>query len=576
MISTEQLVAALEELAPHDRELLELSLRRRVPDEALATLFEIEEAEVARRRANAIEQLSQLLDLQRGEDLGNVLKALLEHGTWAEVGARPGADKVEEGAGSEPAATENPEPVLELLADRPKAPDPEPAPTRRRWVGPAALAAGVFLVLGGAIGALALSSGESSGRDADDPQQRTFQPNESSEGGKGKGEPFASGSAPASAADKLKPGENVTATVKGRPVLYSKPGAGKKRVLPARTQFGTPRVFGVARRKGAWLAVQAPELKNGQVGWIRASEARLDSTPGPCTPTSPPSASRCARTGAGCARSRSPSATRRTPRRRGATRSPTSCKVTDAGSPYGCCVLALTGHQVELPAGLAGRRPPGGARHPGRQRRSAGRQPRLHAREVPRTRAGCSNTCRSARRSSSRLRRPSLTSTGGCHVVRDVSLPPFQTLLDEHGADVYRFLVASVGPVDADDCFQEACIAALRAYPTLEHADNLRAWLLKIAQRKAIDPHRAGGPACLPGASLPEQPPSAAGRVDGNAAIWAPASAGCPRSSAMAVFLRSVADLSYAELARALDCSRSRRGATCTRGSSELRKEMAA
>ena len=195
MISTEQLVAALEKLAPHDRELLELSLRRRVPDEALATLFEVDEAEIARRRANAIEQLSQLLDLQRGEDLGNVLKSLLEQGTWAEVGARPGAAKAEEG-GSEPEATEDPEPVLELLADRPKAADPEPPPRGRRWVGPAALAVGVILVLGGAIGALALSSGESSGKDSSDPQQRTFEPNESSEGGAGKGEPFASGSAP--------------------------------------------------------------------------------------------------------------------------------------------------------------------------------------------------------------------------------------------------------------------------------------------------------------------------------------------------------------------------------------------
>ena len=51
-----------------------------------------------------------------------------------------------------------------------------------------------------------------------------------------------------------------------------------------------------------------------------------------------------------------------------------------------------------------------------------------------------------------------------------MSLPPFQVLLDRHGAAVHRFLVASVGPVDADDCYQEACIAALRAYPRLRHA----------------------------------------------------------------------------------------------------------
>ena len=349
MISTEQLVAALEELAPHDRELLELSLRRRVPDEALATLFEIEEAEVARRRANAIEQLSQLLDLQRGEDLGNVLKALLEHGTWAEVGARPGAGKVEEKPGSEPAATENPEPVLELLADRPKAPDPEPAPTRRRWVGPAALAAGVFLVLGGAIGALALSSGESSGRDADNPQQRTFQPNESSEGGKGKGEPFASGSAPASAADKLKPGENVTATVKGRPVLYSKPGAGKKRVLPARTQFGTPRVFGVVAPRGRVARGAGPRAAQRPGGMDPASDgAGWTAAFGPARRRLPPRIV-VRKSGRGLRRFTVAVGHPRHPTPLGRFSVTDKLKVKTKGSPYGCCVVALTGHQTHLP-----------------------------------------------------------------------------------------------------------------------------------------------------------------------------------------------------------------------------------
>ena len=35
------------------------------------------------------------------------------------------------------------------------------------------------------------------------------------------------------------------------------------------------------------------------------------------------------------------------------------------------------------------------------------------------------------------------------------ALPPFQALIDRHGSDVLGFLVASVGPHDADDCFQE-------------------------------------------------------------------------------------------------------------------------
>ena len=72
-----------------------------------------------------------------------------------------------------------------------------------------------------------------------------------------------------------------------------------------------------------------------------------------------------------------------------------------------------------------------------------------------------------------------------------VQLPPFQRLVDDHAAELHRFLVASVGPVDAEDCLQETLLSALRAYPRLRHADNLRAWLYVIAQRKATDAVRA-------------------------------------------------------------------------------------
>lgn len=70
-------------------------------------------------------------------------------------------------------------------------------------------------------------------------------------------------------------------------------------------------------------------------------------------------------------------------------------------------------------------------------------------------------------------------------------LLPFQELLDRHGEEVYRFLVGAVGPLEADDCFQETFLAALRAYGRLDDGSNLRGWLLTIARRKAIDEHRA-------------------------------------------------------------------------------------
>ncbi len=85
-----------------------------------------------------------------------------------------------------------------------------------------------------------------------------------------------------------------------------------------------------------------------------------------------------------------------------------------------------------------------------------------------------------------------------------MSLPPFQTLLDAHAGDVHRFLVATVGRPEADDCYQETWLAALRAYPRLHDARNLRGWLFTIANRKAIDHIRARKRAPLPvGAELP-------------------------------------------------------------------------
>jgi RNA polymerase sigma factor (sigma-70 family) len=77
-------------------------------------------------------------------------------------------------------------------------------------------------------------------------------------------------------------------------------------------------------------------------------------------------------------------------------------------------------------------------------------------------------------------------------------IPPFQAFLEEHRLTVYRFLVASVGPNEADDCFQETFLAALRAYPNLRHGDNLKAWVLAIATRKAIDAGRARSRRPLP------------------------------------------------------------------------------
>jgi RNA polymerase sigma factor (sigma-70 family) len=135
-----------------------------------------------------------------------------------------------------------------------------------------------------------------------------------------------------------------------------------------------------------------------------------------------------------------------------------------------------------------------------------------------------------------------------------VTLPPFQSLIDEHRDDLYRFLRASVGPLEADDCFQETFIAALRAYPRLRAASNLRGWLFTIAHRKALDSHRARGRRAIPVEHLPESvgEPLMNGAAD--AELWR-AVGELPTKQRAAVLLRFAGDLAYREIGDATGTS---------------------
>ena len=134
-----------------------------------------------------------------------------------------------------------------------------------------------------------------------------------------------------------------------------------------------------------------------------------------------------------------------------------------------------------------------------------------------------------------------------------MDLPPFQVLLDAEGRDVHRFLVATVGQGDAEDCYQETWLAALKAYPRLRDASNLRSWILTVAHRKAIDHIRARNRRATPVAELPETPVADA-LPDGSPEIWAHVRE-LPAKQRTAIALRTVADLSYAEIARIMGTS---------------------
>jgi RNA polymerase sigma factor (sigma-70 family) len=151
-------------------------------------------------------------------------------------------------------------------------------------------------------------------------------------------------------------------------------------------------------------------------------------------------------------------------------------------------------------------------------------------------------------------------------------VPPFQVFLESHRARVYRFLQVAVGPHDADDCFQETFLSALRAYPRLADGQHLDRWILRIASRKAIDHHRARGRAAVPRAELPERA-APAGDPTLDDALWM-ALRSLPPRQRVAVVHRHVLDRPYAEIADLMGSSEGTARANVYQGMKRLRELM--
>jgi RNA polymerase sigma factor (sigma-70 family) len=133
-----------------------------------------------------------------------------------------------------------------------------------------------------------------------------------------------------------------------------------------------------------------------------------------------------------------------------------------------------------------------------------------------------------------------------------VSLPPFQEVLDRHGADVRRVCIALAGPAGADDCYQDTMLAALAAYPRLRDPAVVRSWLLTIASRKAIDGHRARRRDPVP---VPDPDAGAAAdREPADEGLWSQVRE-LPEKQRLAVAYRFVGDLAYREIGEAMGTS---------------------
>lgn len=122
------------------------------------------------------------------------------------------------------------------------------------------------------------------------------------------------------------------------------------------TPFGSPRALSVVRRVGRWLAVTSPELGNGRLGWIDARTAGLryrrtrleivvDLSRRELVLRRGPETLRRVSVGVGAPTSATPTG---------------RFAVTDKldgpaySAAYGCCILALSATQPNLPAGWTG------------------------------------------------------------------------------------------------------------------------------------------------------------------------------------------------------------------------------
>ena len=130
-------------------------------------------------------------------------------------------------------------------------------------------------------------------------------------------------------------------------------------------------------------------------------------------------------------------------------------------------------------------------------------------------------------------------------------LPPFSTFFAQNRDLVYSYLVLRLGRRDAEDVFQETFLAALEAYPRLQHDSHLRAWVMKIAENKVIDAARKRGRETV-------------GPVDGEGVaaepdyrdqdLWSDVRR-LPDKQQSAIAFRYLGDLSYREVGAAMGTS---------------------
>ena len=142
-----------------------------------------------------------------------------------------------------------------------------------------------------------------------------------------------------------------------RPIRYATaPGRPITRRLNIRTRFGTRRALAVAGERDGWIGVTVEDRPNGRLAWVPASTPRVALSTTPLSVHVDLSRRRLQlRRGTRVLEAMTVGVGRadnRTPAGRYAVTDRLSGR--DYPDAYGCCILALSGHQTRVPVGWKG------------------------------------------------------------------------------------------------------------------------------------------------------------------------------------------------------------------------------
>lgn len=155
------------------------------------------------------------------------------------------------------------------------------------------------------------------------------------------------------------------------------------------------------------------------------------------------------------------------------------------------------------------------------------------------------------------------------------SSPTLDSVVRDHGDAVLRVCRAVLGPhADADDAWSETFLAVLRRADELGDIVDLRAWLVTIAHRKALDIVRRRGREAITVEELPDEV-STLGIPDAAPhEVWAHLATLTLRQREC-LALRYVADLGYREIAERVGGTEEAARRAASDGRAALRRALA-